>query len=325
MKEVTIRDIAAKTGCSIASVSRALNHGGKLLPETRKRILSAANEMGYRRSGKQRIIALILPRRNAIAGFYPSALLQRIVKHPLFAPPETILMMLSSEDVCILHQTVVADGVLSIDYSQALAHKLPGSSGLPFVCINDTGRPIEHAYSVCSNEVQGVRLAVRHLFLHGHRRIGFILNETALNRSLRLRRESFLQSTAELGCANSSILIERTPDRPLYECIAYLLKRNISALMVGSEGYALETVHILNLFGKRIPEDISLLLWEQEGVTELCTPRITAVCQDFDALADSAAELLQHQLDCSFDGLSNRTIDYLIFERESVRTLPGIS
>ena len=106
MKEVTIRDIAAKTGCSIASVSRALNHGGKLLPETRKRILSAANEMGYRRSGKQRIIALILPRRNAIAGFYPSALLQRIVKHPLFAPPETILMMLSSEDVCILHQTV---------------------------------------------------------------------------------------------------------------------------------------------------------------------------------------------------------------------------
>ena len=69
MKEVTIRDIAAKTGCSIASVSRALNHGGKLLPETRKRILSAANEMGYRRSGKQRIIALILPRRNAIAGF----------------------------------------------------------------------------------------------------------------------------------------------------------------------------------------------------------------------------------------------------------------
>ena len=40
------------------------------------------NEMGYRRSGKQRIIALILPRRNAIAGFYPSALLQRIVKHP---------------------------------------------------------------------------------------------------------------------------------------------------------------------------------------------------------------------------------------------------
>lgn len=114
MKEVTIRDIAAKTGCSIASVSRALNHGGKLLPETRKRILSAANEMGYRRSGKQRIIALILPRRNAIAGFYPSALLQRIVKHPLFAPPETILMMLSSEDVCILHQTVVALSLIHI-------------------------------------------------------------------------------------------------------------------------------------------------------------------------------------------------------------------
>ena len=144
-----------------------------------------------------------------------------------------------------------------------------------------------------------------------------------------MKRRSTVRSVsaakAELGCANSSILIERTPDRPLYECIAYLLKRNISALMVGNEGYALETVHILNLFGKRIPEDISLLLWEQEGVTELCTPRITAVCQDFDALADSAAELLQHQLDCSFDGLSNRTIDYLIFERESVRTLPGIS
>lgn len=319
MKKINIRDVAKEAGTSISSVSRCLNDVPGVAASVRKRILAAVRRLGYDvRSGKRRVVALILPTIQVPGlGLYSVQVIDCIRKKA--GEKGYGCLMVSREDIGLLSENLIS-GAISFDYLKEVCYKFPNMKNIPLVCFNDIGNHLEQVYSVHSNEKHGIQLAVEHLYRNHHTRIGFLHfmeNRNVVNSNL--RSEAFRNITESLGIRNSCTLQFYSNDLPLEEAVGMLLKKRCTALVVGGEDITLPVMHALFLFGKRIPEDLSLITYENY-FSRYHTPRHTTIAQDFPALAEASFDLLEKMMHGEKD-LSDREIDYKLIVRESVRDL----
>jgi len=317
MKKPTITEIARKTGVSTATVSRALNNQPKVAPELRQQIIAAALQMGYQAQGnsRSRIVAILLTNKNlGLIGHYLRAVIQRLVTHESVARNYRI-MIVYADDLSILDERSIA-GVISLNFLNHLSRTLPTLKNLPLVCINDYNAPSEGIYSVCSNERQGIRLALDHLLKQGHRRIGLLQSiEGGENLCSQLRERSFRERLEEAGCP-SNLVKNNDPLTTSFEAVGLLLQQNITALMVPGESIAYQIMHILGLYGKKIPQDLSLITWESPEVSEFMVPRATTVAQNFAEIAATAFDMLESQI-AGQPVVADVLIDYELHLRES--------
>lgn len=319
MKTSNIRDVAREAGTSISSVSRCLNDIPGVAAPVRKRILAAVHRLGYDvRSGKRRVIALILPTIQVPEiGLYSAQVMDSIRKKAW--EKGYGCLMISREDIGLLSETLIS-GAVSFDYLKEVCYQFPNMKNIPLVCFNDIGNHLEQVYSVHSNEKHGIQLAVEHFYRNHHTRIGFLhYMETRNVVNNNLRSEAFRNITESLGIRNSCAIQFFSNDLPLEEAISMLLKKRCTALLAGGEDLTMSVVHALSLFGKRIPEDLSLISYENR-FSRFCTPRHTTIAQDFPALAEASFDLLEKMMLGEKD-LSDREIDYKLIVRESVRDL----
>ena len=292
MKTINIRDVAREAGTSISSVSRCLNDIPGVAAPVRKRILAAVHRLGYDvRSGKRRVIALILPTIQVPEiGLYSAQVMDSIRKKAW--EKGYGCLMISREDIGLLSETLIS-GAVSFDYLKEVCYQFPNMKNIPLVCFNDIGNHLEQVYSVHSNEKHGIQLAVEHFYRNHHTRIGFLhYMETRNVVNSNLRSEAFRNITESLGIRNSCAIQFFSNDLPLEEAISMLLKKRCTALLAGGEDLTMSVVHALSLFGKRIPEDLSLIDWEYDGVSEYLDPPRTTVITDYAKLASEALDLL---------------------------------
>lgn len=325
MKTITVADIARKAGVSAATVSRALNNRPKVAPELRKQIIELAREMGYESSGvsRNRTIAVILPaKENFGIGSYSQALLGRIVQHESLMRGYRV-MLVPADDFAIIEEQMIA-GILSFDFINHLSHTLPRLKNIPLVCINDYSMRFENVHSVCSNDRQGIRLALDHLLGLGHRRIGLLLNiEGGANLCSEAREQCFRERMAEAGPADFAPVRRVTAVTTRFEAIGQLLKQGVTALVAPGEDVPLWLYYYLDLCGKRIPEDVSVVTWEAPELSKLLMPRTTAVGQNFTRIVEIAFDMLERQI-AGFPVSDDVVVDYDLFVRESTAP-PGAS
>lgn len=321
MKKINIRQIAKETGLSIASVSRALNNLPGVSARTRQRVIEISRELGFNiRSGRQRTFAVVLPAvRGPILGDYSIQMINALRGAILKRGDRAIF--LSREDLSILNETMVS-GVISFDFQREVSKTFPLLKNIPLVVCNDASCHLENVFGVRSNNEQGMELALRHLHDElNHTRIGLLYHQASTDSAnTNWRVKGFLNAAARREIGPSCHCQGWSGELSLQEALGYLLLKKITALLVSGEGIESQVLHSLHLYGKRIPEELSLLSCESPHSSHYI-PRHTTLEQNFRALAAASLELLDKCI-LREQPTQDILINYRLNIRESTSPLP---
>ena len=318
MKKVTVRMVGAAAGVSHATVSRVLNNDPRVHPATRAEVIAAARRLGYplAPADGRRTIALIIFEIN-LSGYLSSLLtflLDEISRHSYRVE------LISSTDLELLNSRAIA-GAISVSINDRLNEIWGEFSNLPLVRLNRPSCHRENIYSVSSDGIAGMELAVDYLFRHGHRRIGFLSDVSLADERVYTSRryEGFCDAMRRRGVSDPEKFTffrdqEKFPD------LRRWVDRGVTALVTAGESRGLSLAQQLNSLHISVPDELSILSMEFPGISEQLIPAHTTLSQDFRGLAREAVLLLDRLIDRKPVSGDVR-VPYLLIERESVKTL----
>jgi DNA-binding LacI/PurR family transcriptional regulator len=188
MKDVTITTIAAQAGVSHSTVSRALNNRPGISDRVRAQIIRLADEMGYEKKRRGRVVGIIIRLDPDGPDVYGSLLLYHLssaLKEAGFRQKivyEHDLSLLDEQSLC---------GMLSLLSLNHIARYWSRNYILPLVCLNDYSDLLGGVRAVCSNDYQGIRQSVDFLSGRGHKEIALACDLTETLNSL-ARQKHFL-------------------------------------------------------------------------------------------------------------------------------------
>ena len=319
MKQINIRNVAKAAETSIASVSRCLNDKAGVSAPVRKRIIAAAQKLGYDiRFAKRRILALILPTIQVPSlGAYSILMIDALRR--AMAAHNFGCFMISREDIGLLSEVLIS-GAISFDYLKEVGYEFPNMKNIPLVCLNDIGNHLEQVYLVHSDEEDGISKAMEYLYSNHHSRIGFLyFNEQRSIVGSSRRCQAFRKTAERLAISQSCFIQHLTNDIPAHEAVSMLLQKQCTALIVAGEDMAPPVRRALFVLGQRVPEDISLITAETFR-SRFQIPRETTIAQDFPRLAEESVCLLERMIRGDRE-LGDVSVPYILNIRETVRDL----
>jgi LacI family transcriptional regulator len=315
----TIQQLAAKTGVSVATVSRALNGSPEVSEATRKRILELAEQLDYTPSAAAR--TLVSRRSHVVGVILDTGLGHPDLLHPFFqevlvglkhgagALGYDLLLFASEEPGNGFggthsylrragHHGVDGAIVMGFDGRDAEIARL-AASGLPTVAVDaDLDGP--RTGSVMSENEEGARLAVRHLHALGHERIATITGMLG-TRPGADRLDGYRSGLAALGvAARDEYVVEGDfYDESGYRGTLLLLELDEppTAIFAASDLMAAGALRAANELGVRVPEDLAIVGFDDIGLASLIQPQLTTVRQDMHALGEAAAAGLARMID----------------------------
>jgi LacI family transcriptional regulator len=298
----TIRRVAQKAGVSIATVSRVVNGSTAVAPELRDRVLDAVSRCGYaptigRRSAAS--IALVYTGPFSVGSPYDAACLDGIVA----------AMLESDFDLKITH--LRRDKSPKETYSQFFFRKgirgailrstsndrdvatLIGDEGFPAVVLGDRFDHPRLAFAFNESAPASVE-GVEHLISLGHRRIAFAANDTDDGDHID-RLEGYRRTLMAHGVYDPQLEF-RVPAHRLDG--AQLLRKMMSislpptAVFIADPLTACGAINEAQKLGLRIPDEMSILGFDDSDTRFSVVPTMTAVCQNSRELGRLAYELL---------------------------------
>jgi LacI family transcriptional regulator len=315
----TIHELAARSGVSVATVSRALNGSTEVSETTRKRILALAEELNYTPSAAAR--TLVQRRSHMIGVILETGPGHPDLLHPFFqevlvglkqgagARGYDLLLFASDEPGHGFgthsflrradHHGVDGAIVLGYDGNPEIA-KL-AESGLPCITV-DADIPGPRTGYVMSENREGAALAVRHLVELGHERIATITG--MLNtRPGADRLEGYREELARAGLEPREEYVAEGDyyDESGYRATQRLLQLEEppSAIFAASDLMAAGALRAANELGVRVPDDLAIVGFDDIGLASLIQPQLTTVRQDMHALGEAAAEGLSRTIENS--------------------------
>jgi LacI family transcriptional regulator len=307
----TIRDIADLAGVSIATVSRVLNGRPDVAPETRETVLQVVREHGFSTnrgarglsSGRTGIIGLTLPLVND-AYFGP---ILSGASEALYEQDKRIMLCPTlhehDREVSLLDRLMrgTTDGAILMlpeESTQELLHLQ--ELGYPFVVVDPREHPPEGIPCVAAMHAAGAKLATEHLLELGHRRIGAITGPAGWYAN----EERLIGFRAALAAAG------RLPDPELIlpsdwriprgeEAAAELLSRRDppTAIFAFNDNCAIGALNAARAHGLRVPEDLSVVGFDDTFQATIVTPQLTTVRQPLAELGRMGVSLLTRLLD----------------------------
>lgn len=321
-RHVTIDDIARHLNISKATVSLALNDSVLVADQTKRRVIEAAEQFGYRPNyfgarlskGKSDMIGLyILGGTEAQCNWMlPSSWM---FYHPILKAVSAELSrygyrfnleVVSVEQVTNkgVISSVIQEGSLDgmllvvqddIDYSFL---DIVEEKQFPFVVLN--AKVVENISSVKIDNELGARLAVNHLLELGHRRIAYLSGpEKDLNAIERLR--GFELALAEAGIERESIQVYRGDWKREsgWRVAGELLQveHGPTAIFCANDHMAIGVMQGLQAAGLEVPKDISVVGFDDTELCQVVVPSLTTVRQPVDLLGEIGAKVVLHQIE----------------------------
>lgn len=298
----TITDVAKAAKVSVGTVSNYLNGTARVADGTADRIQSAIDSLGYRvdlrgrvlRAKRTSSIGLLLP--NITNPFY--AEVARSIEHHLsLAGYQTLLCdafeRTDREDEYLANlMSRRVDGILMIySHEREVLLNLAKSADIPVVFVD---RAVAGQASVHSDNRLGGRLAAQHLLELGHRRIGVLAGEPEV-RNVQERVAGFREELERHGVPLPAPLVLQGEQKLSFGYrIAELLEKSDppSAIFATNDIVAVGAWRRLVELGFRVPEDLSLIGFDDIEMSRLTVPALTTVAQDKQALGQRAAALL---------------------------------
>jgi DNA-binding LacI/PurR family transcriptional regulator len=296
-------DVAALAGVSHQTVSRVLNDHPSVLPATRQRVLDAITELGYRRNLAAR--ALVTRRSGTIgvlgsgsALFGPTSTLIAIERAArdagLFVSVATLSRWDAGDVVGVLDHfmTEGVDGVVVVAaHDDAVEAVRAFEASVPVVMVGPVGLPAP-LLSVAVDQYQGGRQAVRHLLDLGHTHVTHIAGPLDWL-DARRRLEGWRDELAVAGVeAGDPVHGDWSADRG-YEVGQQLAAGTLpTAVFAANDQLALGLLRAFAEAGLRVPDDVSVVGFDDVDGSAYFYPPLTTVRQDFVALGTRCLEVL---------------------------------
>ncbi|WP_333767432.1 LacI family DNA-binding transcriptional regulator [Streptomyces sp. IBSBF 2435] len=301
-----MKDVAARAGVGLKTVSRVVNEEPGVTPDTVARVQSAIDALGFRRNDSAR---LLRTRRTASVGlvledladpFYGS--LSRAVEDVARAHGALLFTGSSTENPRREQELVLAfcarrvDGLVVVPAGDDHRYLTPEiDAGVATVFVDRPAGRID-ADVVLTDNAGGTRTGVAHLIAHGHRRIGFIGDQPGIHTAAE-RLRGYREAMADAGLPvrpDWYAMGPTTPDR-VRAALATMLTgpEPVTALFAGNNRVTVTAVRVLS--GR--PQPVALVGFDDFELADLLDPPVTVVAQDAPGLGRNAAQLLFRRLD----------------------------
>ncbi|WP_114853979.1 LacI family DNA-binding transcriptional regulator [Brachybacterium sp. YJGR34] len=299
--KLTLQDVAARAGVSNAAVSLALRGRPGVSEATRRRILAAADEIGYRavrratgRSAPGTVAVLL---RDIVSVFSHD-----VVSGMEAAAADAGLRLMFFDGRGDLEHLRAEFDELRVERLQGIVTfgtAIPGemlqkaAQRTPVVLVGKAGETVSGVDIVSNDDVLGARLAVRHLVECGHVRIAHLAKGG-------LRAEGYTLGMREAGLERY-LQLEGGSTETLRPAIRYLLfsilqeENSPTAVFAETDGVAIDFLGAAVDAGLRVPEDISVVGYDSTRQCEMIRPRLTSVRQPRHEMGIAAIRLLRER------------------------------
>lgn len=284
---VSIKDVAAKAGVSIATVSHVLNGTRGTRPDTRDRILEAIRDLGYAQNqaarnlarGRSSLLGLIISDiRNPFFPEVTSAFQDQALAHNM----DALVLNTNYDSQRTVNAVrrlaglqVPGVAILTSQIDPAVADLLP-KSGVASVFL-DLGRVSRNISNIVVDYAHGISQALGHLAKLGHKRIGYIGGPLELP-SAQVRKKAFMDSAVQAGLEpDRTIDSDFTVKGGYFACAQMLSGSRPTAIVTGNDLTAIGVLHRAFDGGLRVPEDLSVVGFDDIVFSEYTQPALTTV------------------------------------------------
>jgi DNA-binding LacI/PurR family transcriptional regulator len=298
-------DVARLAGVSHQTVSRVINSHPSVREETRRRVQEAIAELGYRRNVAARTL---VTRRSNIIGVITSV-------SPFWGPSTTLVgveraardagFYLSVAGLRSIEPPAVKDvldhfgdqgveGIVVIAPEAALAHMAePFITDVPVVMVAAGAEPARGVKITAIDQERGARLATGHLIELGHTRVGHIAGPEPWFDAT-ARRKGWRLELADLGVRPGPLAAGDWTAASGHRIGLQWLARNSmpSAVFVANDLMALGFIRAMHDSGVRIPDDVSIVGFDDMPGAAHFLPGLTTVRQDLDTLGHQCIDML---------------------------------
>lgn len=313
--------MARLAGVSQSTVSRVFNASGYVSEQTRRRVMAAAESLGFRPnylarslvSKATRTLGLVIP--DITNPFFPAVV--RGVEETALSRGYTVVLTNTGNDVqreigALEHlREKWVDGLIVVpqaDEAQHLADVV--AAGLPLVLIDRIPGQL-NVDAVRVDNVRGAHLAVRHLLALGHRHIGHVAgpewSSTGRDRLLGYR-----QALADAGLPyDPSLVVAGNFDFDSgFAAARELIRRNPrpTAIFAGNDLMALGVLHAASEAGLQVPGDLAVVGFDDILPAALVSPPLTTVAQPTYRMGAQAAAMLLDRLEGAWSGPGRQVV-----------------
>ncbi|MCP2048391.1 UNVERIFIED_ORG: DNA-binding LacI/PurR family transcriptional regulator [Paenarthrobacter nicotinovorans] len=302
-----MEDVARVAGVSHQTVSRVLNNHPNVSSKTRERVEQAITELGYRRNTAARSL---VTRRSQTIGVLGSELAQ-------YGPSHTLLgVQQAARDAGYFVSVAGLREVTPETIKDAVAHFMdqgvdgivvtvphPGTfdvlrditAQVPLVAVGSIGD--EHLSGATVDQRQGAQLAVQHLLDLGHKKIGHLSGPVDwIDAAARI--EGWEDALTQAGLEPGTLIEgDWSAECGYREGLKIAADRSMTAIFVANDQMALGVLRAFNEAGVKVPDDISVVGFDDQPESAYFIPPLTTVAQDFEELGQRCIDLLLDRIE----------------------------
>ena len=301
--KIKLKDVADKAGVSITTCSLILNNKPiNTSEETKKAVLNAARELGYIKKYKVRNIGLIVP---DLENLYYTELTKKISAEAQKENYNIVIfdsnnsLKQERNNLNLIRQTDIEGLLLSLipseenlPHLQSILRDLTENEHLPIVIL-DSNYPSLNSHSICVNNYQGGYLATEHLIELGHTKIGCITGDSGYP-VYQDRTQGYCSAFTQnqLSFNKDWIYNGKFTMDTGYQATPYLLEQGVTAIFAQNDMIAFGVYHYLKEHGIRVPEDVSLVGFDNIPFIQMIGLPLTTIAQPIQQMAERSIEIL---------------------------------
>ena len=333
---MTIKDLAEKTGYSVATVSRVLNNHPNVSEKAREEINRMVAEYGFQinanaRQLKQHANSILVVVKGTANELFSKMVetIQKLVAqthYPLHVDyiDEDANEVIRAIQLCREKKPL---GILFLGGNNQNFLRDFDKIDIPCVLVSNdaSGLPFTNLSSVYTDDRQAARCAMDSLIALGHRKIVIVGGDREASDISRLRYEGCLQSFQKHG-----IQFDEAQDyqevrfscQDGFDATQKLIAngRSFTALFAMADVMAIGAIRALHNNGLRVPRDVSVMGFDGLALGAFLVPQLSTVVQSARPMAQRSVEMLIH---CIENGASGRheAVTYALSQRESTRRI----
>lgn len=329
-KKVSIYDVARYAHVSAASVSYVINGVDKVSNATRKKVLKGIQELGYTRSrsavslstGHSHMLALILPwedlsiafTQNPFYGEFIGTFEKEIASsgYELIIEPSTV-----EKNLVSWATSLGVDGFVVLGRMTDTLYKGLSKLNVPTVLVDVYDEHAGEYANIRIDDVRGAYLATSHLLELGHRDIAFVGGDVAHSIVDQKRYRGYEIAMNERGLRPICLSFAATFVGGQEAAEAILKTPNVTAVFCAADIMAIGMIRQFHLLGKRLPEEISIVGFDDIQAAEYVSPSLTTIHQDIPEKARLSAEMILNGIRLGKMNVSKERLEPRLVSRES--------
>ena len=338
MSKSTIKDVAKKVGVSVATVSYVLNGKKKISEDTKKKIYEAIEELNYvpninaqgLNSHSSRLIGVVVPQtENGDKLMFQNAFYGEVLGSiEYWARQKGYHVIVSATDTNESYLKLAKqrnlDGIIVIGMYPDEFYKELKKTDIPIVLIDSYCNDFYY-HSIRIDDAYGSYLATKYLLENGHSEIAFFVGQVKDNGVMKKRLLGYKQALEQFGVEyNEKYIFEGQIDYDSGIKLADKLvnsKLPITAIVCAADILAIGVMSELYKLGVKVPDDISIVGFDDLEISQYLTPALTTIHQQISLKGQKAVELLLEHIEKTNLPKQEEVLSLELIERDSVKKL----